>query len=242
VKILGIETATNLCAAAIVENGTVHAEHSSDSPHVHSEKLISIIDQCFNDAKLTLNSIDGIAVSIGPGSFTGLRIGLSVAKGLSYASGKPLAAVPTLKGLAMHGIAQNSIQNIEFILPLLDARRDEVYIALYRLAGIDLHEVIPSSAMSLAHLVNQLPVNKKILILGDGTEKFEHFIKKADNYAPNSYIILQNSSNYCSAAIIAQMGSEIINAQGGADIASLEPFYVKDFYTLVRTQHHKEIK
>ena len=241
-KILGIETATNLCAAAIVENGMVLAEHSSDSPHVHSEKLISIINQCFDDSKLTINSIDGIAVSIGPGSFTGLRIGLSVAKGLSYASGKPLAAVSTLKGLAMWGVARNSIQQIEFVLPLLDALRDEVYTALYRLEGKDLHEIIPSSAMSVAHLINQLPVKKKILILGDGAEKFEQIFKKADNYDFNAYIILQKSFNHCSAAIIAQIGDEMIKTQEGADITSLEPLYVKDFYTLVRTQHHKEIK
>ena len=241
-KILGIETATNLCAAAIVENSTVLTEHSSDSPHVHSEKLISIIDQCLDDSKLTINSIDGIAVSIGPGSFTGLRIGLSVAKGLSYASGKPLAAVSTLKGLARYGVAQNSIQQIEFILPLLDARRDEVYMALYRVDGKDLHEVIPSSAMSVAHLMNQLPTNTKILILGDGAEKFEQILKKADNYDINSYIILQKSFNHCSAAMIAQIGSEMIKSQEIADVSSLEPFYVKDFYTLVRTQHHKEIK
>src|SRR5712692_6734191 len=98
--VLGIETATAVCGAAIVEDAGVRAEASIEAEHIHSEKLISLIDEALNRATIPFSSIDSVAVSIGPGSFTGLRIGLSVAKGLVYAGGKSLAAVSTLEALA----------------------------------------------------------------------------------------------------------------------------------------------
>ena len=239
-RILGIETATILCSAAIVADGNVLCEHSADSPRVHSEKLVSIIDNCFQTAKCGLGSLDGIAVSIGPGSFTGLRIGLSVAKGLSYATGISLVAVPTLKGLARYGMSMHFAEVPNYILSLLDARRDEVYMALYSSKGSIIEELVLSSAMSVKHLTAHLPRNSKILILGDGAEKFRQYLTKADNYDNSSYIILPDVINRCSAAAIALLGENIISEHGGEDIASMEPVYVKEFYTLVRTQHQKE--
>jgi tRNA threonylcarbamoyladenosine biosynthesis protein TsaB len=239
-KILGIETATALCAAAIVADGNVLSEHNADSPQIHSEKLLSIIKDCFQSAKCELSLLDGIAVSIGPGSFTGLRIGLSVAKGLSYTSGKPLAAIPTLKGLAKRALSLKYEERVDFILPLLDARRDEVYMALYCRDGNLLREIIPSSTLSVEQVYNSLPDKKKILILGDGAEKFQQYSKITDNYDFSSYIISLKDVNRCSAAAIAFLGEEMIATRGGEDINSLEPLYVKDFYTLAKTQHQKE--
>src|SRR5258706_14324961 len=103
-KILGIESATVVCAAAIIENGCVRSERTLIAPRIHSEKIISLIDESLDDANITPTELEGVAVSIGPGSFTGLRIGLSVAKGLAYALDKPIVAVPTLEALAANTV------------------------------------------------------------------------------------------------------------------------------------------
>ena len=99
--VLGIETATAVCAVALVDDDVVRAERRYEIPQAHSEKLMECVDDCLKSAGLALSSIDGIAISIGPGSFTGLRIGLSVAKGLAFATDKPVVGVPTLEALAV---------------------------------------------------------------------------------------------------------------------------------------------
>src|SRR5512142_395937 len=131
--LLGIETATTVCAAAVVRDGELLAEELVDERNVHAERLMGMIDAAFRRSGTTLEQMAGLAVSIGPGSFTGLRIGLSVAKGLVYASGKPLLPVPTLQALAQKAAgAPGTADGEESILPVLDARRGDVYCALYR--------------------------------------------------------------------------------------------------------------
>src|SRR5512141_577989 len=147
--LLGIETATTVCAAAVVRDGAVLAEELVDERNVHAERLMGMIDVAFRRSGVGLPAMDGIAVSIGPGSFTGLRIGLSVAKGLAYASGKPIVPVPTLRGLAQKAIDTVGADGFQGVLPLLDARRGDVYCALYRMGDGDLHEEWEQQIMAL---------------------------------------------------------------------------------------------
>src|SRR5258707_364538 len=130
-KILAIETSTAVCGAAVVQEGRVLAERRFEARQIHAQKIISLIDEVLRSTQSGVNDLEGFAVSIGPGSFTGLRIGASTAKGLAYAAGKPVAAVSTLEALALNAARFAEAVNGTLILPLIDARRDEVYSALY---------------------------------------------------------------------------------------------------------------
>ncbi len=237
--ILAIETATAVCAAAVVRNGAVLGEAHVESPHVHSERLISLIDQALGHSGLGPGQLDGIAVSLGPGSFTGLRIGLSVAKGLAYASGKPLIAVLTLKGLAMQAVRQSLAVPGSVILPLIDARRAEVYAAAYRFVNGVLEELIPSRTAHVHEIFSLLGGETAVVIMGDGAEKFQEFGMESNIPELSRFVIPHRESRLCSAAAVGLLGERELAAGHTADLAALEPLYVQEFQTLIRTRRQE---
>lgn len=129
--ILAIETATELCGAALVHDGAVIAGRFVRERNVHSEMLLSLIDGTLSDADRTVRELDAVAVSIGPGSFTGLRIGLSTAKGLASALERPLIAVPTLDAVAESFRRQQVTEGTHRFCALIDAKREEAFYAFY---------------------------------------------------------------------------------------------------------------
>src|SRR5512142_2379760 len=128
--VLGIETSTKTGSVAVVSDKAVIAQYSLNIEITHSERLMSTVDRVLKDTGIALSQLDGFAVATGPGSFTGLRIGVSTVKGLAFATGKPVAAVPTLFALAW-----NVPHAAWPVCPLLDARKKEVYAAVYALDG-----------------------------------------------------------------------------------------------------------
>ena len=239
--VLGIETAATVCAAAVVDGGVVLSERSLTEPHIHSERLMRLIDDAIATTGLEIEKLEGIAVSIGPGSFTGLRIGLSVAKGLAYAADKPILPIPTLEALAWRAFGSGLAHECDMLLPMLDARRAEVYLAGYRVDGEELNEMIPPSAVVLSQLQRVLPAAGRIVAVGDGVEKFQQFLLES-NPDYHTRIAIPTSANIlCRASTIGLLGEKRLMRGEVADLASLEPLYVKDFYTLVRTQHEKVI-
>lgn len=230
-KILGIETASMACAAAVVENGHILTENSLTQPHIHSEKLIAIIDNV-----LTLSDgFDAIAVSIGPGSFTGLRIGLSVAKGLAYASGKPIVAVSTLEALANNLVLNNKVSEGSVICSLTDARRDEFYTAMYRKQDGELRMYLEPQALRFDVFLKKLS-SDEINFVGDGSEKLQNLLleRQVDK---NDWLFYDRIINLCSAGSVALLGENKVLRNEFENLAELEPFYLKDFQTLVKTQH-----
>lgn len=169
--IIAIETATMVGSIAIIDDERVISEITLNVRATHSEKLMSAIDHLLNISGLTLDGMDCVAVSIGPGSFTGLRIGLSAAKGLTCASGKPLIGVPTLDALAL---------NIPFsgrlVCPILDARKGEVYAAIYKPDGSDLSKLTDDMAVNPAILAEML--KEETIFLGDGINPYEILLKE----------------------------------------------------------------
>ena len=135
--ILGIETSTKTGSVAIASEKSVIAQYSLNIEVTHSERLMATVDRVLKDTGIVMSQFDGFAVAVGPGSFTGLRIGLSTVKGLALATGKPVAAVPTLNGLAW-----NLPYSAYPVPPLLDARKNEVYAALYAFDGHELVQVL----------------------------------------------------------------------------------------------------
>lgn len=169
--VIAIETATMVGSIAIVDAARVISETTLNARATNSERLMATMDRLLNDAGFTIDDMDGIAVSIGPGSFTGLRIGISTAKGLSYASGKPLLGIPTLDALAL-----NMTFSKHLICPIQDARKGEVYTALYRPGAKSPEKMTDDLALNPAALAGM--INEKTVFLGDGVNTHREILMK----------------------------------------------------------------
>ena len=221
--ILGIETATSICSVALVNNGNVLAIRESVGEREHSAALTGFIAEVFLEAGLSYQDVDAIAVSMGPGSYTGLRIGVSTAKGLSYALDKPIIAIDTLKALAWQALQKSKLENIHsnnsLFCPMLDARRMEVYTALY---DHQLNEIQAVNALVVTEDVFGQFADREIVYFGDGASKCIPVFSEKGNFSFRENIVL-SAEAVCMLAL-----SEFANSNF-ADTAYCEPFYLKDF-------------
>ena len=215
--ILGIETATRTGGVAIVSEGGVLAEYTLNIEVTHSERLMSTVDQVLKDTGLSISNIDGFGVSIGPGSFTGLRIGLSTVKGLAFTTGKPVAAVPTLKALAW-----NTPHSRYPVCPLLDAKKKEVYAALYRYDGRELVQDLPEMVLPLAELADR--VAGEVLFSGEGARLFAGDIERL--FAGRAHLA-PLSATVPSAASVAEIALDMIRAGRHTGPDDLSPMYIR---------------
>lgn len=200
----------------VTEDGIV-AHYSLNIEVTYSERLMSTIDRVVRDAGLDLAAIDGFAVSIGPGSFTGLRVGLSTVKGLAFATGKPVAAVPTLRALAW---------NLPFsaypVCPMMDARKNQVYAALYRYDGPALVQMMEETAISLEDLAGRIP--GQTVFTGEASSLYREDIRKA--FGKGAFFAPLSSCSP-SAASVAELGLAMIKSGGLTDPDSLTPMYIR---------------
>ena len=203
--ILGIDTSTKICTCSIFdsENGII-AETSLSVKKNHSNIVMPIIDNLFKISDLTINDIDKIAVAIGPGSFTGVRIALGIAKGLAMALNKPLIAVNELD--ILEAIADG---NENEIIPLIDARKERVYYK-YQNKYIDDY---------LINLISNFDKNKKYIFIGDGAINYKNILK--DNLGDNA-IVLPMYNSFPRASILCELA---LNKEE-ANIYTLEPEYI----------------
>lgn len=215
--ILGIETSTKTGSVAIVSEDGVIAQYSLNIEVTHSERLMATVDRVLTDTGFTMADMDGYAVAIGPGSFTGLRIGLSAIKGLALVTGKPVAAVPTLKALAW---------NLPYaaypVCPMLDARKNEVYAATYRFEGSALVYGMAEAVISLSRLSER--ISEKTLFTGEASHLFRGDIEKIFGdralFAPISAILP-------AAASVAEIGLDMVKSGRQADPDNLTPMYIR---------------
>ena len=203
--ILGIDTSTKICTCSIFdsENGVI-AETSLSVKKNHSNIVMPIIDNLFKISDLTINDIDKIAVAIGPGSFTGVRIALGIAKGLAMALNKPLIAVNELD--ILEAIADG---NENEIIPLIDARKERVYYK-YQNKYVDDY---------LINLISNFDKNKKYIFVGDGAINYKNILK--DNLGDNA-VILPMYNSFPRASILCELA---LNKEE-ANIYTLEPEYI----------------
>jgi tRNA threonylcarbamoyladenosine biosynthesis protein TsaB len=194
-KILAIETSTRVGSVAIVEDESLIAEYTLNVVSTHSERLLPAIDQVLKDSKLTIHEIEGFAVSLGPGSFTGLRIGISTAKGLAFTTTKRVVGLPTLDGMA-HNIGYSHL----LICPMLDARKGEVYTALFKGDGKGrLQKLTPDLALKPDDLLKK--INEPVIFLGDGAALYrDKLIVGRDNLFAPSYL------NQPRASVLGKLG------------------------------------
>ena len=218
-KILGIDTSTDVLGIAVTEDKNLITEYRSNIRRAHAEKLINAVAQVLIDANLTINGIDLIAVGTGPGSFTGLRIGLAAVKGLAFASNIRVVSVSSLDAIALQaGLYPNQI------CPLVKAQGDEAYTALYHAEQGKTVRKTDVQVIGLAQLHRF--IEKKTLIINVGmknlaehiTDEFGHFIE----IAPPAYSLV-------SGYIISVLGHEKYLQGKIEDLDKLEPFYLKDF-------------
>ncbi len=226
-NILAIETATTVCAAAVVRDGQILSEASLDEKYVHAEKLMVQIDGVLRQSGYMVSQLDGIAISIGPGSFTGLRIGLSVAKGLAFSSGKPLVAVPTLEALAQRVVDERIASEGEHILSALDARRDEVYCEWFMVEGSTVRSLGAARDLSVMNVLDESP-GDKVFMTGDALAKLQKAIRHGRQEM--QWDVVPDDVARCSAGTVGRIGELMLRRGEFADAVTLEPMYIKEFF------------
>ncbi len=222
--ILNIETATEVCSAAIAENGSTIAIREDNRGRSHSTTLAVFINELMKEVDISANELDAVSVSKGPGSYTGLRIGVSTAKGICYAAGKPLIGIPTLQamawGMANHHMHENSAGNRSPLLcPMIDARRMEVFAAVYDTL---LREIVPSHAEIITEESYRKYLEKgKMIFFGNGSAKCRETITSQNALFFDN---VNTSSRY-----MEKLSEESFINNKFEDTAYFEPFYLKDF-------------
>jgi tRNA threonylcarbamoyladenosine biosynthesis protein TsaB len=229
-NVLGIETATGVCGAALAVNGVIAAVEEIDRQKIHAEKLVSLVTAVLRAGGITPRDLDGIAVSIGPGSFTGLRIGLSAAKGLAYATGVPLLAVPTLEALANRAERDGILPPEGWLCAALDARRDEVYYQRFRIEKGALRAEEPASDATVADLALLLAQHPSapLVLTGEAREKLAGALPRQEGRAPVT--LLPDPHAQCTAVTVALLGALRLSRGETEDTALLEPRYIKEFF------------
>jgi tRNA threonylcarbamoyladenosine biosynthesis protein TsaB len=245
--LLTIETASRVCSVALARDGTIIGTRESSAPNAHSAVLTIFISELLAEAGIQPAALDAVAVSMGPGSYTGLRIGVATAKGLCYAIDKPMIAVPTLLGMAKGmqpacrtgrdagyrmqetplllkekglGDEVHPLGDELLFVPMLDARRMEVYCAVY---DSNLAEIMPTEAKiidenSFADLLSAVPV----IFAGEGAEKCRTLLGEH----PNAQFI---QGFEASAKYLVPQAMERYKKGQFENLAYFEPFYLKDF-------------
>ena len=225
-KILNIETSTRVCSVALSVDGKTVALQESNTESSHARQITVFAEQIMYKSGFTFQDLDAIAVSKGPGSYTGLRIGVSTAKGFCYSLDKPLISVGTLKslsnGMVLKLAAEGKNPDDFLFCPMIDARRMEVYTAVYdsRLQEVRkvLAEVIDENSFS-----DFFKQDKPLLFMGDGAAKCKEILAKA---SPNAIF---REEFLGSATYMAALAEEKLKAGEFEDTAYFEPFYLKDF-------------
>ena len=209
-NILAIESAAKSAGAAVLCGDVLRSEQFLNTGLTHSQTLLPLIDGALAGAGLTMADIDGVAVSAGPGSFTGVRIGMGTAKGLALGAGIPVFPVPTLAALAQNVVSYNGI-----IVPMMDARREEVYTAVYRAEDGVLTPVSPMEAVALADLLQRLDT---ALFVGDGAEVHREKILRA----------LGTRAKFAPAHLMHHRASSV--AQAAKTLSPVSPHEASPFY------------
>ena len=214
--ILNIETATKNCSVSISTNGELLAlRELNDGNYSHGENLHVFIEELIKETNISFQDFDAIAVSKGPGSFTGLRIGVSSAKGFCFSLDKPLISIPTLASLAKTIVVKKD----SVIVPLLDARRMEVYSSVFNndyenIRKTQAEIIVENSFLSYLE-------KSKVYFLGDGAEKCKDIITHENAILLDGY--------FPSAKQMAALSYEKFQNSDFEDVAYFEPFYLKDF-------------
>ena len=219
-RILCVDTSSFICSVSVFENLNLISYNFTEVEKSHSKFIIQLIDQSLKDAKIKINEVDAFAVSMGPGSYTGLRIGVSTIKGLCYSLEKPLISINTLEILSKSALNHINNYNDFFICPMIDARRMEVFI---KMLDNDFNEVEKDKALILDDKsFNDIGGGKSIYFFGDGSNKFQKITNNKNFHFIDN--IISSSKHMGELANIKYENKQFEN------LTTFEPFYIKDFF------------
>ena len=216
-RALGIETATSIASVGIVDGDRLCAACALPMPGSHARTVVPLIDRALAEAGMALHDLDVLAVSIGPGSFTGLRIGLSVAKGLALAARLPVIGVPTLEAYVHHAGPRPGT-----VSPVLDARKGEVYAAAFRWRGPEVELVSAARAVPPERWAASL--RPPCTLIGDGVDAYPACWRRTLGDASE---MIRLADLPPSGAAVARLGLTRLHAAGADDLATLEPSYCR---------------
>jgi tRNA threonylcarbamoyladenosine biosynthesis protein TsaB len=216
--VLSVDTTSPSGGVALLKGSTLLAEINQDSPATFSARLLPTIQLLLGSNERSIKDVGGFAVAVGPGSFTGIRIGLSTVKSFAYSSGRPIAPVSTLSALARKiQYPQNRL-----VCPLIDAKKNEVYAALYRSKGRVLEELIPEGAYSPDALFSRLPAHRVIHFIGSGVEAYRpvlfRYIQDKARFPQRSPFI---------AYEVGLIGYEMLRKGRGKSMHEIKPLYLR---------------
>lgn len=216
--VLSIDSSSKVATAALLNNDEILGEYVINNKREHSVLLMPMIENLLKDCNLSIDDIDGYVVSKGPGSFTGLRIGMATIKGLSFGSSKPYISISTLDALAYSLIDFNGL-----ICPIMDALRENVYTALYKNTNEKLENILEPKPMDIDKLVELLKErNEDVIFTGDAISKHKDYIKANlpnAKFAPNHLSIIKASS-------LGELGLNLLKS-GKYDDPNSAPIYLK---------------
>jgi len=217
-RVLAVDTSTPNGSAALLEDGRLLAEIGVEAPAAHSARLLGWVETLLRARGLDIRDIDGFAVAAGPGSFTGIRIGLSAVKALSAASGRLVAPVSTLDALALKLASSGD----GLVCPFLDAKKGEVYAALYEAEGGRPAETVPAGAFAPDAFLKRLPADRAVTFIGSGWPVYRNVIEgllgsRASVSSRTPFI----------APEIGRLGTEALAAGRGVAADRVEPIYLR---------------
>lgn len=221
--ILNIESATEICSVSIAREGKLIALKETTESQQHAKLLTVFIDEIFKENGIPMKELDAVAVSKGPGSYTGLRIGVSAAKGIAYAGNIPLIAISTLQALALGVSQQQEFEKGTWFCPMIDARRMEVYTAFYDVDN-QIKKDISADIIDESSYQDILK-DRKVVFFGNGAKKCQESIQ-----SPNAQFI---NNIACSAKQMVELSYNAFKSKDFVDVAYFEPFYLKDFIATI---------
>lgn len=220
-KVLAIESSAITASVAIAEEDRLICEYTSNYKKTHSQTLMPMIEEITNMVELNLEDLDLIAVANGPGSFTGLRIGVATAKGLAHTLDIPIISVPTLDALAY---------NIGFcdkiICPLMDARRNQVYTALYSYENNNFTKIHEDIAVPIEEIINKIKeIGKQVIFVGDGISPNLEYIQ--NNLTKEEYVVAPINNNIQRGASVAALGLIFAKEGKSESYLNCKPVYLR---------------
>lgn len=221
--ILNIESATEICSVSIAKEGQLIALKENTEGLQHAKLLTVFIEEIFKENNISMKELNAVAVSKGPGSYTGLRIGVSAAKGIAYAGNIPLIAISTLQAMAFGLAKENDFHKDTWLCPMIDARRMEVYSAFFDLNNKQQKEI--SADIIDENSYQDILNNRKVVFFGNGAAKCEKSLQ-----SPNAQFI---DGVICSANNMVELSYQSFKNNQFEDVAYFEPFYLKDFIATI---------
>jgi tRNA threonylcarbamoyladenosine biosynthesis protein TsaB len=220
-KILGIDTSTSCGSVGLIDDESIISEYLLNIPVTHAERLISTIELVLKEAHMALEDLDGWAISLGPGSFTGLRIGVSAIKGLALATGKPVSGVSTLDVLT-YQIASTPY----LICPILNARKGEVYAAFYRYEeGGRMRQESPHQVVKIGDLIKN--IKERTIFVGNGARTYEKDLRSS---LTSLALFPPPPLHYPLGSAVAKLGLELLQKGEFLDLATFTPLYISSFF------------